>query len=268
MQHTPQDQEIDGNLSEAKVSGEFNQSGLLADKYIFVVRHGQSEGQLHPELYGTVGDTGLVLTPQGYQQARRTGSLLESFHEQARLESPLSLHFGLSIRTNQTAEGIISSSNNIVTSATSPDERLDKQAFGLFDGMLTSAERAEKLPDAFAQYKQDLLEKGPFKVRPPEGESIQDVLMRIHNFDREILKDPNPSVVVTHGLQALCIEADLLGHDENWIMDRADTIENGSIRLIYGNEKTGFQAASICENPLDVENPDQLINDILRAGLH
>ena len=186
--------------------------------------------------------------------------MLDVFAHKAKLQLPLTLHFGTSVRTHETAQDILATSRFIQYAETSPDERLEKQKFGVFDGMLSSRERAEKQPVAFAQYKHQLATLGEFRAKPEGGESIEDVFTRMKEFNAEILRDPRPSIVVTHGLPELCGEAALLGHEENWIMEKADTVQNASIRMVYGTSKKGFRAVTLVERPTEILDPDRFVD--------
>ena len=48
---------------------------------VTLVRHGQSEGNVDPTKYATVGDHALSLTPLGFNQARKAGERVEGARE-------------------------------------------------------------------------------------------------------------------------------------------------------------------------------------------
>src|SRR5690606_24398064 len=86
------------------------------------------------------------------------------------------------------------------------DPRLDKQKFGLFDGLFTRKERFETHPEAYKAYAEQEMREGEFYARPPEGESIADVQTRIADAVADLQRRPIPTIIVTHGTNTLCIE--------------------------------------------------------------
>lgn len=196
---------------------------------IYVVRHGQSVGQLDRSAYINPGEQCMPLTALGHEQARATGITLSQEFTAAAKEGPVTILHSTCARATQTAHGILGSFAGATIAA---DERLDKQKFGLFNGLFSKEERQEKHPEAYEQYKADKAAFGPFYVRPPEGESIADVYNRTATLIEEIKNKPGTYILVTHGLPHLCIQAYTSGHNEDWILEREDTVKNCEIAHI------------------------------------
>lgn len=189
---------------------------------VYVVRHAQSIGQVNPGAYLIPGDHAMPLTLLGHAQAKDRGINLRRDFDAADTRPVIILH-STSMRTTQTAEEILPS---FPGATIAPDERLDKQKFGRFNGHFTESARREADPEGYTNYINDLATLGPFNVRPPEGESIADVRARVQCLLQEIKDTPARYILVTHGLPYLCAQAIQNGYDTDWILARQDTIKN------------------------------------------
>ncbi|MCD8497535.1 MAG: histidine phosphatase family protein [Alphaproteobacteria bacterium] len=200
----------------------------LPQAEIYAVRHAQSLGQVDRSAYLSPGDQLIPLTDLGHEQADETGLILSQKFAAAAAEEgrPIVILHSTCKRATQTAEGILKSFAGAQIAA---DERLDKQKFGLFNGLFSTDERRAADPEAYARYELDLKNLGPFYTRPPQGESISDVFDRTASLLQEIKDKPAIYILVTHGLPYLCAQAYTDGHDENWILEREDTIKNCQI---------------------------------------
>ena len=124
---------------------------------IYLVRHGQSEGNLRDLWYGS---TDLPLTDLGRQQAREAGEKLREVPFAACYVSPLS-------RARETAELVLAGRDVPVTIV--PDLR--EQHMGLLETM-TVADIRREMPDLYAEMQHDWLH-----ADPPEGESFANSLV-------------------------------------------------------------------------------------------
>ncbi len=226
------------------------------DMLLFVLRHGESRGQKNTQLYSKLGDNRIPLTELGYKQAHMAGRIITSVLKQSGVqESPIiysstgerSLATGASMLHVLIRQGY--------TTPFIPDMRLDKQKFGKFDGLFTRAERREHVPDDYAQYVQDEEAHGVFNARPPGGESIADVKTRAHDFLMHLPQDRVPKIIVTHGTNALCLEADAAGYTDQWILDGQDKWPNCSIHTLIGNMTRGFRPIAFDINGISPQKP-------------
>lgn len=208
-----------------------NPANLSLEADVYLVRHAQSVGQVDRSAYLNPGDQFIPLTDLGHEQAFAAGiTLSRKFLEAAQDAAPVTILHSTCTRATQTAEGILKAFAG--GASIQADERLDKQKFGLFNGLFSTEERREADPAAYAQYEANLAEFGPFYARPPQGESIADVFSRATELIREIEEKPGRYIIVTHGLPYLCIQAFTGGQNENWILEREDTIRNCEIAHI------------------------------------
>ena len=162
---------------------------------IFLIRHGESAGNVDKTQYSKTPDYAVNLTPKGIQQAKDAGKRLSSFncagHNFAVYYSPF-------FRTIQTL-------NNIATQF--PVGYFNKR-WVREEPRLREQEWCGKLPSegySFKQEKERFL-YGHFYYRFNNGESCADVYDRVSDFmdtlHRDFEKDDYPDnvLLVTHGM--------------------------------------------------------------------
>lgn len=199
---------------------------VFGPEHIYVTRHGQSQGQLDINQYRICGDDNIPLTNLGHHQAHHAGELLKWFNVKV-----AALHHSTSLRALQTGQGILSELP--YSPEVFADGRIDKQRFGAFDGYFSDAERQRACPEGYERYQEALKAGGPLSARPPEGESILDVIERVSAFLRDAGKDGQPRIAVTHGLGVLSIEAILMNRSDDWLLEHQDTTGNTELIHFY-----------------------------------
>ncbi len=160
----------------------------MKPKRIILIRHGQSEGNVDPNVHATTPDHKLSLTPEGIKQAEEAGAKLKD------LLGRESVHVYSSpyARTRQTIAEV-KKSLNVVASFEEP--RLREQEWGHLRAF-NATKKIEEERDSF----------GAFYFRFPDGESGADVYDRVSTFletlHRDFQKDeyPDNTLIVTHGL--------------------------------------------------------------------
>ena len=129
--------------------------------YIYIIRHGQSLGNLRG---GFAGHTDYPLSDLGHTQARITADFLKNEHIDAVISSPLS-------RAMQTARPIASDRGLDIIE----DKDFMEMNFGKWEGM-TTAEVDEKYNGAFTQWKHEM-----YKTVCPGGEGTVECYNRAVN---------------------------------------------------------------------------------------
>lgn len=116
------------------------------------------------------------------------------------------------------------------------DKRLRERAFGIYDG---------KHKDIV--FKKVLHPKG-FGYRPPEGESFEDVIKRVKNFYKEILKCyPKKTVlVVAHGGILIFFTRLILGKPLRTVIKGEEVQKNTAITDLKINDKGNVK--TLCLN--------------------
>ena len=168
---------------------------------IYLVRHGQSEGNVNPKIYHHKGDSRLELTAKGMEQAQSAGARLGALLEK---EGNGHIFVGVSPfeRAQQTLYGMYDGGfPRHRVSVVHHDPRLREQEFGNFQP-----------PGLSAAVRAEIDSVGRFYYRRPNAESSADVFDRIAAFWQCLLSDGpdnlllgrkmnfDSAVLVTHGL--------------------------------------------------------------------
>ena len=168
----------------------------MKPKNIFLVRHGQSEGNVNYEFYNQKPDYTLQLTELGKEQALEAG---KNLIEKIGFDKKVMFYISPLWRTRQTFEGIYKSFNpSMVTYREDP--RIREQEWGHLRNP-AECDRVEKEREEF----------GTFYYRIPDGESCADVYDRASDFFNTLHRDfektefPENCVIVTHGTSIRCI---------------------------------------------------------------
>lgn len=162
-------------------------------KQIYVVRHGQTEWNLARRMQGRLDSP---LTQEGMEQAHGHGVLLKA------LDPVEVMYVSPSGRTRETAYIV----NSYVRARVEYVDALQERDVGLWSGLTV-----DDLEDAFPQAWRQRLED-PYNHRPPEGESLADMAIRVAGFISEALAGPEQGIaLVTHQVMSRVILGQLLG---------------------------------------------------------
>lgn len=160
----------------------------LSSAQVFVLRHAQAKHNLQRLMSSTCSET-VTLTDKGIEQAE-TGA--------AKLTKDVTIHYIFSsplYRTRQTA-AIFAKHAGISEEAIIIDERLREQYFGSYEG--------KTYHEYVAQFKNP---EDEFILGAQDGESGNEVYVRMENFFEELAKNPQYKdkniLVVTHAY-AVC----------------------------------------------------------------
>ncbi len=159
---------------------------------LYLVRHGETEWNRQQRLQGRLDSR---LTEQGREHARRNGELLAREAVEHLWVSPLG-------RTRETAALIASHCNVPATY----DDRLMERHCGAWEG-LTIDEIVAQFPQEWAERSRD-----PFHHRPPAGENLPDMLLRVAPLAVRLRELPQRRVaIVSHGIVGRVLLAHFLG---------------------------------------------------------
>jgi probable phosphoglycerate mutase len=166
--------------------------GTFPMELLYVVRHGQTEWNVIDRFQGRLDSP---LTPAGMRHAEEHGELLAREAVVHMIASPLG-------RTRMTAE-IINRRLNVPLEF---DERLVERDCGDWEGMTSSAIQRE-YPD---EWQARL--RSPYHHRPPRGENLEDMLVRVKPLLDRLHALPHRRVaLVSHGMMGRVIVSYLLG---------------------------------------------------------
>ncbi len=159
---------------------------------LYLVRHGETEWNRQRRMQGRLDSR---LTAEGRAHARVHGQLLAREAVAQMIVSPLG-------RTRETAELILEGCDIPVTY----DERLVERHCGDWEG-LTIEQIAERYPDEWAARSLD-----PFHHRPPAGENLPDMLLRISPLAERLHDLPvRKLAIVSHGISGRVLLTHFLG---------------------------------------------------------
>ncbi len=208
---------------------------------LFMVRHGESEGNVAASAAQTTGaegievllrDADVPLSPTGREQAL---ALKEWLAAAPPSEWPDSVWCSPYLRARQTAQlaGLEGSPGLLMeSSGIRLDERLRDRELGVLD-MLTAAGVQTQFP-AEARRRECL---GKFYYRPPGGESWADVALRLRSLLAELdqVEDGHSVALICHDAVILLFRYICEGLTEEGLLELAasTTILNGSVtRLV------------------------------------
>ena len=154
---------------------------------LYIVRHGQTEWNVEGRMQGRYDSP---LTQQGREQARANGALIKT------LGGVDQLLVSPSGRTTETAYLINSYAQAPLDFA---DELMERDC-GEWSG-LTIDEIEERYPQAWAARESD-----PFWYKPPEGENLNDMGLRVESLLSSLSHLGVPRIaLVTHGVMSKVI---------------------------------------------------------------
>lgn len=161
----------------------------MTPKRIILIRHGESEGNVNPDIYQDKPDHRLSLTRSGCNQALEAGVKIKE------LVGDESIHYYVSPyqRSRETLKYLLAS--GLYVGKMFEDPRLREQDWGHF-----------RSQEETAQLQRDRYKYGTFYYRFPNGESGADVFDRVSSFLETIYRDferedyAQNTVIVSHGL--------------------------------------------------------------------
>ena len=160
---------------------------------LYLVRHGQSEGNLKKLLFGR---TDYSLTPLGIEQAQNSAEKLKDAHFDVCWSSTLK-------RAIETAEICIAGRNIPMIC----DEGLCEQDMGDLENMAFD-EAMKKEPEKLTMLMRDWS-----KYAPPGGESFEEMYKRVVACCEKIKADGRDALIVAHNGSLSMMTAYLLGAD-------------------------------------------------------
>ena len=223
-------------------------------KRIYLIRHGNSEGNADFTTYQHTPDHAINLTDEGYQQAVNAGKIFSAYYKKLIHQHPevaeqsFRLWYSPYKRTRQTKQGFLEGlgENKNIIHSERENIVLAEQSFGLFDG-LTEEEKAQKHPEMYKKFKMCEEHQGKFWAKPPFGESRYDVCLRVPQMFGTIIRDAekeeNPIeniIIVSHGTTLRAFTMQFLHKEFEWF-EKEPNPNNCSIRMIGENANGKYE---------------------------
>lgn len=178
---------------------------------IILVRHGESEANVDPRMYGEEGDLHIHLTTRGWDQAYAAGRVLRTIIG----DEPVRFFVSPYVRARETLNGLANTftpdGGDVSSLDWSEDVRLREHEKGFATQVTT--------PEEFLALREHSeMKYGRYFYRWPGGESLADVFDRVYSFRdtlRRCFRD-NPAVsnyvVVGHGIFHMIFLQRILKH--------------------------------------------------------
>lgn len=220
---------------------------------IYLIRHGQSQGNVDLSVHRTTPDHAIPLSETGKRQAAAAGAALRDLialpgDEAVRIwTSPYK-------RTRQTAEHVAAELRKKFSRTDCREHiNLCEQQFGLFDGV-PEEELRQRFPAEHAHFSLAVNHEGRFWARMPLGESRFDVAVRVHEafgtFHRDAERHGVKNIVVVcHGVTLRAFVMQWLHLPYEWFeaqpnpnncdIYHINTLESGAGGYIYRTPREG-----------------------------
>ena len=246
---------------------------------IYLVRHGESQGNVNRDLYKEVADHAIVLTDKGIKQARDTGAFLAETIKSDMVDAADRVRVWHSsyYRGRQTAFEVVREMGKVLGTNSQllsyrEEPFIIEQKAGLFDGA-KGADFARISPDAAADYEKHRKFNGTFYAGVPLGESKLETVLRAKHFlgtvHRDYIKhNIRHVVVVAHGRTIPAYLMALKRYPPEWF-DAEKNPGNGWVRHVSGDGAKGYAdhgyihgEAAPLRNPMatqtQLENADKI----------
>ncbi|OQS05899.1 phosphoglycerate/bisphosphoglycerate mutase [Thraustotheca clavata] len=225
---------------------------------IIMVRHGQSEGNVNPDLYRDIPDNAMPLTDLGKSQARAAGKEIKEIigNESVRcIVSPCT-------RTIETFEEIMVAWGPDAASIPWTEEpRIREQDFGNFQN-----------PEQIRECKIQRKKFGGFFYRFPSGESPADVYDRISSFLESLhrmfmRKREQNYILVAHGV---AIRILLMRYFRYTIAEyeEVENFHNGEFVVMEHNGDGVFRITKVIHPHVDPKTFDVTVHEATRVRLN
>ena len=173
---------------------------------IFLIRHGESVGNIDESAFEKYENYYIPLTRHGARQVDEAGAFLDRYlsTHPGEHNGKVDIWFGPFRRVVQTKNGLAKHIRNHVEN-THEHYLLREKFHGVFDNIRDPDRQVVLLPEEFAAYSKEREEKGDIYARPPGGESLDDVAKRTHRFLEKYVQGDKDVVIVCHGAVATAL---------------------------------------------------------------
>ncbi len=222
---------------------------------IFLVRHGESLGNLDGGAYRQFGDHNVPLSQWGFRQVTEAGARIADYLASGTGtgSTRLRIWFSPFLRTRQSKDALITALPDAIVGKVREDYLLREQDFGLFTEIYQHAEQKQKFPDEFEKWARLRSNGAKFYARPPDGESRADVAQRMRLFLQTVMHEARHGhdnvVIVGHGVTNRAFQMNFLQHPVAWF-EGSDNPGNADVTLIEGSRASGY-AASLLHKAAD-----------------
>lgn len=209
---------------------------------IFVIRHGESEEDINPEIKGKIKDSEIVLTPKGVKQAQEAAGKIKD--ELADFEH-ITFYVSPYKRTQQTAEIIKDTLN---------DDRIRL----VIEPSIRSLNWGDVTPENLKEREQERYKIGVLHYNFPGGDKSPEYVGNIYDFVYKIIKEKHISndkkecaIIIGHGFSLRIIVkafTEMSDEDFKWIKNPPSTF---IARIYFDPDNNNF----FMREPLPAQEP-------------
>jgi len=202
---------------------------------IFLVRHGESEGNVDMKAHQKKINRMIQLTKRGKKQAQLTGNFLSENYN-INKENTLMISSSFK-RAEQTADNM----NISLKLKNYLDDRLVERNHGVFEG-LTKKECFQQFPKEAEYYFKQNKSKNYYFTKALMGESPVDVSIRFQLFWNDLLKDIKQQsllenvILVAHGITNLVIQKYLGEYNVEWYEEQRPNPNCSIVQFIVNRQ--------------------------------
>ncbi len=215
---------------------------------IFLVRHGESLGDVDYKNYEKIDDHNIPLSQWGYEQAMAAGSQIKAYYD-AHPEcanNQLKIYHSPFLRAKQTMEGITHTLGSSKVKDVKESFLLKEQDWGMFNNIWDFKDQERLFPLEKERFDKQRKHDGAFYAKPPSGESRADVAHRALSFktnhiDSANLAENEDILVVGHGVLNRAMEMVIADKNIDWF-EKEPNPGNTDITLLEGSPEKGFTA--------------------------
>jgi 2,3-bisphosphoglycerate-dependent phosphoglycerate mutase len=213
---------------------------------IWLVRHGESLGNVDEAAWSKIPDHMIPLTEFGTDQARNAGQKIREYYESndQLKNKKVRLWYSPFLRTQQTRDGVAKGLDDLVANHDHQgkpgweDDRLREQDFGMFSPIYSKEDQMKNFPLEAEHFYNTRDHNGRYWAKAPLGESRADVCLRVGDFIDSIMRDAKEGVedivVVTHGVTMRAFEKRFTHRSVEWF-EKEPNPHNCDVVLIETN---------------------------------
>ena len=218
----------------------------------FLIRHGESLGDLNPDIYQEITPHKVPLSEFGYEQSVEAGQFIKEYYDAhpELTDKKIRIWHSPFLRAEQTTAGLEEGIGKDKIDTIREDHLLREQDFGLYSMVTDKQERKEKFPLASKLYEESINADGRIYPIMPLGESGIAVADRMRLFTNSLMLDVNRGhedhLIVSHGMTIPALEMGFLHLGVDWL-EKQPKPGNCDITLIEGNHAEGYTTTKIYE---------------------
>jgi len=213
------------------------------ERLMYIVRHGESMGNVNLSAYREYGDHRLPLTENGREMARQSGKFLSQELKQKFPDEQPWIEMWVSpfTRTRETAIAMLQGGLGKWVKKVSESPHLVEQDWGLLEGQNIGADEVyNRFPESMKRVRLQANQNGKFYARLPQGESVADVYSRVTNLLGSVSRrQAKYTIIVTHGITGRALIMRMFKHTPEWFESSVNLPNCSVYRITKASDPNG-----------------------------